>query len=114
MTQHNSGNDDNRSLSPSQEGESGVQTINQVQTPKMYVVILLNDDYTPMDFVVLVLRRFFGKSDEEAQKIMLDVHKKGSGTAGVYTLEVAEMKVMQVNQFAQLNQHPLKGSLEEA
>ena len=80
----------------------------------MYVVILLNDDYTPMDFVVLVLRRFFGKSDEEAQKIMLDVHKKGSGTAGVYTLEVAEMKVMQVNQFSQLNQHPLKGSLEEA
>lgn len=114
MTQHNSGNDDNRSLSPGQEGESGVQTINQVQTPKMYVVILLNDDYTPMDFVVLVLRRFFGKSDEEAQKIMLDVHKKGSGTAGVYTLEVAEMKVMQVNQFSQLNHHPLKGSLEEA
>ena len=114
MAQHNSGDDDNRSLGPSQEGESGVQTIHQVQTPKMYVVLLLNDDYTPMDFVVLVLRRFFGKSDEEAHKIMLDVHKKGSGTAGVYTLEVAEMKVMQVNQFAQLNQHPLKGSLEEA
>ena len=109
----NSG-DNNKSLEISPEGDSGVQTINQVQTPKMYVVILLNDDYTPMDFVVLVLRRFFGKSDEEAQKIMLDVHKKGSGTAGVYTLEVAEMKVMQVNQFSQLNQHPLKGSLEEA
>ena len=114
MNHTDDGNNNNRSLDVSPEGESGVQTINRVETPKMYVVILLNDDYTPMDFVVLVLRRFFGKSDEEAQKIMLDVHKKGSGTAGVYTLEVAEMKVMQVNQFAQLNQHPLKGSLEEA
>ena len=99
-------------LSP--EGESGIQTIPHVETPKMYVVILLNDDYTPMDFVVLILRRFFGKTEEEAHAIMLDVHKKGSGVAGVYTLEVAEMKVMQVNQFAQMNQHPLKSTLQEA
>ena len=107
-------NDNNRSLDVSPEGDSGVQTISRVQTPKMYVVLLLNDDYTPMEFVVLVLRRFFGKSEEEANTIMLDVHKKGSGTAGVFSLEVAEMKVMQVNQFAQLNQYPLKSSLEEA
>lgn len=96
------------------EDEGSVQTLPTVETPKMYVVVLLNDDYTPMDFVVLVLRRFFGKSDEEASRIMLDVHKKGSGVAGIYTLEVAEMKVMQVNQFARMNQHPLKSSLEEA
>ena len=80
----------------------------------MFAVLLLNDDYTPMDFVVLVLRRFFNKNEEEATAIMLDVHKKGSGIAGVFTLEVAEMKVMQVNQFAQMNQHPLKSTLEEA
>jgi ATP-dependent Clp protease adaptor protein ClpS len=110
------GNDNNNSNLPhvSPDTEIGIQTIPHVETPKMYAVILLNDDYTPMDFVVLVLRRFFGKSEEEAHLIMLDVHKKGSGVAGVYTLEVAEMKVMQVNQFAQLNQHPLKSSLQEA
>jgi len=95
------------------EGESSVQTIPRVDTPKMYKVILLNDDYTPMEFVVLVLRRFFGKNEDEASKIMLDVHKKGSGVAGVFTLEVAEMKVMQVNQYSQMNEHPLKSTLEE-
>lgn len=96
------------------EGDSTVQTVPQVETPKMYAVLLLNDDYTPMDFVTLILRRFFGKSGDEATRIMLDVHKKGSGVAGVYTLEVGEMKVMQVNQFAQMNHHPLKSTLEEA
>ncbi len=96
------------------EGESAVGTEldQRVETPKMYKVLLLNDDYTPMDFVVLVLKRFFGKSEEQATQVMLDVHRRGSGIAGVYTLEVAEMKVMQVNQFAQLNQHPLKSTLE--
>lgn len=98
----------------STEGDSAVQTLPTVETPKMYAVLLLNDDYSPMDFVVLVLRRFFGKTEDEATRIMMDVHKKGSGVAGVYTLEVAEMKVMQVNQFARMNQHPLKSTLEEA
>lgn len=99
----------------SQEDSDGqVQTVPLVETPKMYKVILLNDDYTPMDFVILVLKRFFDKKEEEAQKIMLEVHKQGAGVAGVYTLEVAEMKVMQVNQFARMNQHPLKGTLEDA
>lgn len=97
-------------LSP--EGDSSVQTLPRVQTPKMYAVIVLNDDYTPMDFVVLVLRRFFGKTEEQAQALMLEVHQKGSSVAGIYTLEVAEMKVMQVNQFAQMNQYPLKSTLE--
>lgn len=91
-----------------------VDTLQRADTPKMYRVLLLNDDYTPMDFVVLVLRRFFGKNEEQATQIMLDVHKKGAGTAGVFTLETAEMKVMQVNQFSRMNQHPLKSTLEEA
>lgn len=95
------------------EGEAGVQLVPKLDTPKMYKVILLNDDYSPMDFVVLVLRRFFAKTEEQATEIMLDVHKKGAGVAGVFSLEIAEMKVMQVNQFAQMNQYPLKSTLEE-
>jgi ATP-dependent Clp protease adaptor protein ClpS len=94
------------------EGESAVDTMDRVDTPKMYRVILLNDDFTPMDFVVLVLRRFFGKTEEQATAVMLDVHQKGAGTAGVYTLELAEMKTMQVNQFARMNQHPFKCTVE--
>ncbi len=96
------------------ENESGVQIVPKIENPRMYKVIILNDDYTPMDFVVLVLQRFFSKTLEQATEIMLDVHKKGSGIAGVFSLEISEMKVMQVNQFAQLNKYPLKGTLEEA
>ncbi len=92
------------------EGQIG--TLDRVSVPKMFRVLLLNDDFTPMDFVVLVLKRFFGKSDEQATAVMLDVHKKGSGTAGTFTLETAEMKVMQTNQFARMNQYPLKATLE--
>jgi ATP-dependent Clp protease adaptor protein ClpS len=98
---------------PDSSHEDSVAVVPVTQKPKMFKVILLNDDYTPMDFVILVLRRFFGKSETEATEIMLDVHKKGHGIAGVFTLEIAEMKVMQVNQFSQMNQHPLKSSLEE-
>lgn len=97
---------------PENAGEGSVDTLNRVDKPKLYKVILLNDDFTPMDFVVLVLKRFFAKTEEEATKVMLDVHQKGAGVAGVYTLEIAEMKAMQVNQFARGNQHPLKCSLE--
>ena len=105
---------DHNSDTPSDgSGQSSVDTLDRVSIPKLYKVLLLNDDYTPMDFVVLILKRFFGKTDEAATQIMLDVHKKGSGTAGVFTLETAEMKVMQVNQFARMNQHPLKATLEE-
>lgn len=104
---------DKKNLPAESEGGVATETSSRVETPKMYAVILLNDDYTPMDFVVLVLKRFFGKTEEQAIQVMLDVHKKGSGIAGVYQLEIAEMKVMQVNQFAQLNQHPLKSSVEE-
>ncbi len=110
MTNQNDSPDSNTS----HQEESGVQTTPRVEIPKMYTVLLLNDDYTPMEFVTLVLRRFFGKSEEEATKIMLNVHKKGAGVAGVFSLEIAEMKVMQTNQFAQMNKHPLKSTLEEA
>lgn len=94
------------------QGEGAIETIERVDVPKMYKVILLNDDFTPMDFVVLVLRRFFSKTEEQATEVMLDVHKKGAGVAGVFTLEMAEMKTMQVNQFSRMNQHPLKCILE--
>lgn len=96
------------------EGDTGVQSLPEITSPKMFRVLLLNDDFTPMDFVVLVLKRFFNKQEEEAIKVMLDVHQKGAGTAGIFSLEVAEMKVMQVNQFAKMNQHPLKTTLEES
>ncbi len=95
------------------DSQAVTETISEVDTPKMYKVLLLNDDFTPMDFVVLVLRRFFGLSEEGATKVMLDVHRQGSGLAGIFTLEIAEMKVMQTNQFAQLHQHPLKSVMEE-
>jgi len=94
------------------DNEGALDILERVDVPKMYKVILLNDDFTPMDFVILVLRRFFSKDEAAATQIMLDVHKKGAGVAGVFTLEMAEMKTMQVNQFARMNQHPLKCTLE--
>ncbi|NUM59810.1 MAG: ATP-dependent Clp protease adapter ClpS [Bdellovibrionaceae bacterium] len=104
-------NDKNLPYSP--DGDASVQVIPKLTTPKMFSVVLLNDDFTPMDFVVLVLKKFFNKKEDEAIKIMLDVHQKGAGVAGVYSLEIGEMKVMQTNQFAQMHQYPLKSSLEE-
>lgn len=86
---------------------------NLTQEPKLYKVLLHNDDYTPMDFVIFVLKKFFSKSEDDAFKIMLDVHNKGMGLAGIYSFEVAETKVVQVNQFSRTNQHPLKTSMEE-
>lgn len=91
---------------------SVVDTLPKVDTPRLYKVLLLNDDFTPMDFVVLVLKKFFGKNEQDATRIMLEVHQQGTGVAGVYSLETAEMKVMQVNQFARQSQHPLKSTLE--
>lgn len=75
--------------------------------PKKYIVILLNDDYTPMDFVVTVLKRFFYLNEDVATQIMLEVHTLGRGKCGVYTHDVAETKVALVNNFARANQHPL-------
>ena len=82
--------------------------------PAMYKVLMLNDDYTPMEFVVLVLERYFNKSHQEATHIMLHVHQKGVGMCGVFTYEVAETKVTQVMDAARQNQHPLQCTLERA
>lgn len=100
-----------------QDGGSGTgvvtRTRQKTKKPSMYKVLLLNDDYTPMEFVVHVLERFFGKGREEATRIMLHVHQKGVGVCGVYTYEVAETKVTQVMDFARQHQHPLQCTMEK-
>ena len=90
-----------------------VQTRTKTKRPSMYKVLMLNDDYTPMEFVVHVLERFFSKTREEASQVMLHVHRRGVGVCGVYTYEVAETKVNQVTEFARRNQHPLRCTLEK-
>jgi ATP-dependent Clp protease adaptor protein ClpS len=85
----------------------------KAKRPNMYRVLLLNDDYTPMEFVVHVLERFFQKSREEATRVMLHVHHHGVGECGVYTYEVAETKVTQVMDFARKHQHPLQCVMEK-
>ena len=90
-----------------------VKTRPKTRKPAMYKVLMLNDDYTPMEFVVHVLERFFQKSREEATRIMLHVHRRGVGVCGVYTYEVAETKVTQVMDLARQNQHPLQCTIEK-
>jgi ATP-dependent Clp protease adaptor protein ClpS len=85
----------------------------KTQRPSMYKVLLLNDDYTPMEFVVHVLERFFSKGQEDATRIMLHVHNHGVGICGVYTYEIAETKVTQVIDFARQHQHPLQCTMEK-
>jgi ATP-dependent Clp protease adaptor protein ClpS len=85
----------------------------QTKRPSMYRVLILNDDYTPMEFVVHVLERFFGKDHEAATRIMLHVHHHGIGECGIYTYEVAETKVTQVMDFARKHQHPLQCVMEK-
>ncbi len=94
----------------------GVATKPQAKAkkPSMYKVLLLNDDYTPMEFVVLILKRFFRMDLEQATRVMLHVHQKGVGVCGVFSYEVAETKVTQVMDFARENQHPLQCTLEKA
>src|ERR1700683_1608823 len=85
----------------------------QTKRPSLYRVLLLNDDYTPMEFVVHVLERFFNKDNEAAQRIMMHVHQNGVGECGVFTYEVAETKVTQVMDFARKHQHPLQCIMEK-
>ncbi|NVK26043.1 MAG: ATP-dependent Clp protease adapter ClpS [Gammaproteobacteria bacterium] len=85
----------------------------KLKKPPMYKVILNNDDYTPMDFVVEVLMKFFSKSLENANHIMFRVHKEGKAVVGTYSAEVAETKVAQVNQYSRANQHPLLCTMEQ-
>ncbi|MSP90172.1 MAG: ATP-dependent Clp protease adapter ClpS [Alphaproteobacteria bacterium] len=90
-----------------------VKTKAKTKKPSMYKVLMLNDDYTPMEFVVHVLERFFSKNRDEAANIMLHVHQRGVGICGVFTYEVAETKVTQVMDFARAHQHPLQCTLEK-
>ena len=102
---------------PSRRGDDGdtqviTRTSPKTKKPTPYKVLLLNDDYTPMEFVVQVLEQFFNKGQEDAYTIMLHVHQKGVGVCGVYTFDVAETKVSQVMDFARENAHPLQCTLE--
>lgn len=86
----------------------------ELKEPSMYNVVLLNDDYTPMEFVVLILESYFAKSREAATRIMLNVHTQGKGICGTFTRDIAETKTAQVNDFARENNHPLLCTMEEA
>lgn len=96
-----------------QETSIILKTRPKTKKPSMYKVLLLNDDYTPMEFVVHVLERFFNKSRQEATDIMLTVHRRGVGVCGVFTFEVAETKVAQVMDFARANEQPLQCTMEK-
>ena len=97
------------------DGRTGLATKTRAKTkkPSLYKVLLLNDDYTPMEFVVHVLEKYFAKGREEATRIMLHVHHKGVGVCGVYPYEVAETKVTQVMDFSRQNGHPLQCTMEK-
>lgn len=98
------------------DGQIGIATKTRARPkkPSQYKVLMLNDDYTPMEFVVLVLKRFFSMDLEQATRVMLQVHQKGVGVCGIFPYEVAETKVNQVMDFARQNQHPLQCTLEKA
>jgi len=105
------------SRTPGGDDRSNTAIITRTKTrtkrPSLYRVLLLNDDYTPMEFVVLVVERFFNKSHEDAYQIMMHVHQNGVGECGVFTYEVAETKVTQVMDFARKHQHPLQCVMEK-
>jgi len=109
--------DDRKKPTPPTPGEPNVAVITktkpQTKRPNLYRVLILNDDYTPMEFVVHVIERFFGKDHEAATRIMLHVHHHGMGECGIYTYEVAETKVTQVMDFARKHQHPLQCVMEK-
>ncbi len=106
---------DNGDADGEEQHESGIllKTRPKTKKPSMYKVVLLNDDYTPMEFVVHVLERFFTKTRQEATDIMLHVHRRGVGICGVFTYEVAETKVAQVMDFARANEQPLQCTMEK-
>jgi ATP-dependent Clp protease adaptor protein ClpS len=109
--------DDDRKRKGNTPGDPSVAVITktkpQTKRPNMYRVLILNDDYTPMEFVTHVLERFFSKDHEAATRIMLHVHHHGIGECGIYTYEVAETKVTQVMDFARKHQHPLQCVMEK-
>lgn len=99
--------------SGTQDGFAVEEVKPKLKQPPLYKVIILNDDFTPMDFVVDVLQKFFGMDQEKATQIMLHVHTRGIGVCGVYTRDVAETKVHQVNNYSRENQHPLLCTMEK-
>ena len=101
---------------PGGDDQLGVATKTRTKPkkPSMFKVLMLNDDYTPMEFVVMCLKRFFGMDLEAATRVMLHVHQKGVGVCGIFPYEIAETKVNQVMDFARQNQHPLQCTLEKA
>ena len=110
----NMGNDENRSAGPNGPSTSVITKVKpKTKRPNLYRVLILNDDYTPMEFVVHVLEKFFQKDVEAATKIMLHVHHHGIGECGVFTYEIAETKVTQVMDFARKHQHPLQCVMEK-
>ena len=94
-------------------GLSVLEARPKVKRPRLYKVVLHNDDYTPMEFVVMLLEQFFGMSREKATQVMLHVHTRGKGVCGVFTREIAETKVAQVMDFARRHQHPLQCTMEK-
>ena len=105
--------DDNNNLNNDLDKGVLLEAKPKVKKPSMYNVLLLNDDYTPMEFVVVVLERFFGKNHTQAFEIMLTVHKKGMAVVGVFSHEIAETKVAQVMDFSRRHQHPLQCTMEK-
>lgn len=100
-----------------QQGDAGIivqEARPKLKKPPLYKVLLINDDYTPMEFVVQVLEHFFYMNKEKATQVMLHVHTRGMGVCGVFTRDVAETKVLQVNDFSRANEHPLLCTMEEA
>ena len=95
------------------EGSVITKSKPKTKKPSMYKVLMLNDDYTPMDFVVHVLQRFFRMPESEAMRVMLQVHQQGTGVCGVFTFEVAETKIHQVVEYARKHKHPLQCTLEK-
>ena len=98
---------------PGEDTGTLTKTKPKTKKPSMYKVLLLNDDYTPMEFVILVLMRIFGMPEESATQVMMHVHRRGVGVCGVYPFEVAETKVTQVVDFARRNEHPLQCTMEK-
>lgn len=113
---HCAGEDQDKDGAGDGQGQIGIATKTKAKPkkPSQYKVLLLNDDYTPMEFVVMILKRFFRMDLEQATRVMLHVHQKGVGVCGVFPYEVAETKVHQVMDFARENQHPLQCTLEKA
>lgn len=107
------GPDDGGEESPEEESGLLLKTRPKTKKPAMYKVLLLNDDYTPMEFVVHILERFFNKNRQEATDVMLHVHRRGVGVCGIFTYEVAETKVAQVMDYARQNEQPLQCTMEK-